>query len=256
MKDKWIQLINRKTKDGSVWMPRSTSVVCSDHFVDGRPTTAHSLPTLNLNYTPTGAKLANRKPPTNRILRAPGETEKPLSKNSGTETKTEQYADGLEPYEQGSGSLITVKHEVEVVEDLSTRRKNNPSQSIKRLQQKLFMQKMSTQHLKKRLASLDKPLHRKLLTSDEQCKFYTCLPTVQLFNLLCELLTKSINYHKKSGMKITPSFISTKLFKRSSIRGAVISKANRYSPLSVKDEVLLVLMKLRLNLMHRDLADR
>eukprot|EP00112_Aurelia_sp_Birch-Aquarium-sp1_P013366 Seg2834.5 transcript_id=Seg2834.5/GoldUCD/mRNA.D3Y31 product="hypothetical protein" pseudo=true protein_id=Seg2834.5/GoldUCD/D3Y31 len=46
----WIRLINRATKRGADWTPGQSDMVCSKHFVDGKPTPENPMPTLNLGY--------------------------------------------------------------------------------------------------------------------------------------------------------------------------------------------------------------
>ncbi len=46
----WIRLMNRTTVKNSAWCPGKSDVVCSDHFIDKRPTLANPNPVLNLGY--------------------------------------------------------------------------------------------------------------------------------------------------------------------------------------------------------------
>jgi len=42
--------MNRTTKKNSAWMPGESDLVCSLHFVDGKPSLENPNPTLNLGY--------------------------------------------------------------------------------------------------------------------------------------------------------------------------------------------------------------
>ena len=46
----WIRLLRQTTKGHKEWTPGQTDMVCSMHFVDGRPTLENPKPTLNLGY--------------------------------------------------------------------------------------------------------------------------------------------------------------------------------------------------------------
>ena len=49
-RSRWIQALKRVNKDKSAWKPCSSDRVCSEHLVDGVPTTANPDPTLKLGY--------------------------------------------------------------------------------------------------------------------------------------------------------------------------------------------------------------
>ena len=62
----WARLIKRQSKKGGkLWMPKSSSQVCSKHFISGKPTKENPHSVLNLGYV--AAKHAERKPPAKRI---------------------------------------------------------------------------------------------------------------------------------------------------------------------------------------------
>ena len=45
-----IRLINRTTNNRTIWNPGQSDMVCSFHFVDGKPSFDNSNPSLNLGY--------------------------------------------------------------------------------------------------------------------------------------------------------------------------------------------------------------
>lgn len=112
-----------------------------------------------------------------------------------------------------------------------------------------------TMHLKAKLKQLEpflKPLHRQLISSDKQCRFYTNIPTVAVFKALCHYLAKMETHKKK------PQHCKGTLHKYFTLKGTSSSSYKKLtsSVLTIQDRVLLTLMKLRLNLLHKDLADR
>jgi hypothetical protein len=57
--------VNRKDDQGNgFWKPNVNHRVCSQHFVDGKPTAAHPVPELNLGYSHTVS--TRRRPPKER----------------------------------------------------------------------------------------------------------------------------------------------------------------------------------------------
>lgn len=63
---RWIKLINRKESKGELWQPKTSSRVCSEHFVSGKPTEEDPDPILKLGYE---AKITlKRKLPTKRSM--------------------------------------------------------------------------------------------------------------------------------------------------------------------------------------------
>lgn len=95
-------------------------------------------------------------------------------------------------------------------------------------------------------------MHEKLLNSDQKVQFYTGLPNLETFEALYESVegkVQKMNYWR--GPKyVSVRKIRTPLFFRSP------KKFGPKRKLHIKDELLLVLMKLRLCLVHEDLADR
>ena len=56
--DLWLKAIDRVNEDGSPWIPQpKRSVVCSDHFVGGKPSSANS----DVDYAPSVFETAARR---------------------------------------------------------------------------------------------------------------------------------------------------------------------------------------------------
>ena len=62
----WARLIKRQSKKGGkLWMPKSSSRLCSKHFISGKPPKENPHPVLNLGYV--AAKHVKRKSTAKRI---------------------------------------------------------------------------------------------------------------------------------------------------------------------------------------------
>ena len=49
-RQEWTRLMNRTTKSKTAWIPGESDMVCSVHFLDGKPTAANPNPTVDLGY--------------------------------------------------------------------------------------------------------------------------------------------------------------------------------------------------------------
>ena len=97
----------------------------------------------------------------------------------------------------------------------------------------------------KQLKQLQRPLHLKLLTSDSNVLFYTGLPSLSTFKSLSKYI-KEFQYKP-----LKPPTVTIKL----KYKAAKLGK-KRQVHLSTEEKILLTLMKLRLGLLQKDLADR
>ncbi|XP_057305232.1 uncharacterized protein LOC130642165 [Hydractinia symbiolongicarpus] len=93
-----------------------------------------------------------------------------------------------------------------------------------------------------------KPVNELLLNSDEDVMFYTGITSRILFDKLCSYITPYVK-RKWRGLKETNITLVRK-YKRTP------NKSGPKSKLCVKDEFLLMLMKIRLGLLGQDLAQR
>ncbi len=53
----WVRKINCTTKKKGAWIPGSSDMVCSLHFISGAPTAENPVQTLNLGYEKPAKKL-------------------------------------------------------------------------------------------------------------------------------------------------------------------------------------------------------
>ena len=90
------------------------------------------------------------------------------------------------------------------------------------------------------------PLHKKLLKSNKDAIFYTGLPKLEVFYILAKYIQQYIRRKEKKPLTLT---IQLKY------RKAPLSLKHNVK-LCIEDKILLVLMKLRLGLLNKDLADR
>ena len=65
----WVKAVNRLEPDGKRWLPSPISVVCSDHFVQGKPSATRTDPDYVPSIFPTAHKKAKTKQDTERFQR-------------------------------------------------------------------------------------------------------------------------------------------------------------------------------------------
>lgn len=274
--------------DRTPWQPSSSSVVCSEHFVDGIPTELNPLPTLKLGYNvsqqigqvpmvriqnrsqllhtpatiipPPVAEhaavqdiLVNRNPKTNHdrtTIPEVGYGECPTTQDrveSNPMDSFGSYSDlEIKPKALIVHPATATRDEVEIETQASVRAAAITRKKLTALQGKCMSQSMLLKAKTKQLQRHNLPLHKKLLQKDQDVVFYTAIPNKEIFYMICnyyrEFLPKTQN--KKVGL----SQIKLKYRK--------FQPMKVFIQLSVEDRVLLVLMRLRLGLLRKDLADR
>jgi DNA-binding NarL/FixJ family response regulator len=97
--------------------------------------------------------------------------------------------------------------------------------------------------------------HFLLLSNDKQVKFYTGLPSKAHFDLLCEYIEPKMS---KARYWHGPKKAVVHVKNRSSMLSTFSSpaKTGRKRKLTFREEMLLVLMKLRLGLTNHDIGNR
>jgi hypothetical protein len=267
-KKKWIKLINRqKSKnDRRPWSPTKNSVVCSEHFVCGKPTTDFPDPTLKLGYKPLVKSHRIRLPPNVNAADFADKPDSPSHKQTVYFIDNSNYSPvsaaedfsitgtsstGHDPiFTQSSDNQneITPSESIDSAEDWMDVSKHSPAASTTKLPTFKELQKVKGRYIartialkaaRKRLAPFLRPTHKRLLRNNDLCRFYTGIPTVCVFNALCTYIQQENKLHQIAQQ-------------------CKIGRKNRKltSKLIIQDAVLLTLMKLRLGLLNVDLAER
>ncbi|XP_065060352.1 uncharacterized protein LOC135687672 [Rhopilema esculentum] len=245
----WIRLLRGTTKGHKEWTPGQSDMVCSMHFVDGRPTLENPNPTLNLGYDKPAKK------PRRELVRAAPPVMTPRSSSPATEA---------------SSSYSATSEITSTVQDLcgsSAFPKDEECQKCLEISSlmdsKVSVIKMENYALKENIAKLSKKLESlklkkddvkgpqrmsaAFLKSDEQIKFYTGIQSLVIFNAIFALFRPYLpNLVLWRGSK---TIISTKA-RPTGNKGLMSQK------LCGKDQFLLVMMRLRLGLLLNDLACR
>lgn len=245
MRAKWKHLIGRS--DGKkVWSPSKDSRVCSSHFMDGKPTSTNPLPTVNLGYE--GAEKRARR-------MALFEATKPMAT-----IKRAQKPRAVPDHIWDSEFVATPIYEDPVVEELYQDKKLSLPwplvlclillsvfKQCMLLREENSSLKKENRDLKKTINELRNHfLINQILKDDNDVTFYTGVPTLGLFNKLHNLIAPFVKRRwtgAKSALKTLKTF-------KSSARLGPTRK------LSSKVEFLMMLMKLRLGLLNKDLAKR
>ncbi|XP_062568373.1 uncharacterized protein LOC134230560 [Saccostrea cucullata] len=244
LRAKWIKLVNRQLKPGKNWKPDDDSRICSKHFEGGNP-----VPTLNLGYELT-MPLKLRPPPKER---------QPLiqksKKSSETKVKTDENENVVHLTEDNSVTCtvpLQFEHDYcakcvcnancECLGCLEKSKMiNNLSYQLERLQ--MVTTNESKLHGKKNV-------HKRFTKTDKKVRANTGLPNKStLLNLYKYLKPKSHRLRYWEGSK---KVISTKVprrFKKSP------KKSGPEKKLGALDELVLTLMKLRLDINFEFLAD-
>ena len=232
----WINAIRRQNLNGTAWSPTDTHRVCSMHFVDGAPSTDHPIPTEMLGY---------EKPPPAKKRRTIKRTV-----NDGEKKKVQEVdADHDTSCHSKDATNSTFDHSYHCkTGDVKCQDCETKNVLIKALVGKINFLVSENQKLKRQKLKPQKEstLNWRKIKDDKKMKFYTGISSIALFNtifLLIQSYLPAMKYWK--GPKRT---FGAKQYRHS--RNLKLKK------LTQRDEFLLTLMKLRLNLLNEDLADR
>jgi hypothetical protein len=280
----WAKNINRKGKDGSLWMPNKNSRVCNIHFVDNEPTKENPDPTQLLGHN---KKIAKKRPPPTPRDKAPYIKHRKISTvNADSEIASKFVADSLncsdlnnidtatgtgsqpEPGPardtSGSNSGESLLHDHCYTYGWQEMHKNTnfcmSETCLKSRQDKdakilellvkveKLGEKVSSQQVKVGLKR-DKSLQHTDLKTDQSVKSLTGIPSKAAFHKLFD--------HVKGNMKKVKYWSGPK---GSGRKGRNFKKSpKKFGPsrkLPQKDELLLTLMKLCLGSTNEDLAQR
>ena len=234
----WIRLVNRTTKRGANWTPGQSDMICSNHFVDGKPTKENPAPTINLGYQKP-AKIPRRK-----LIRESPCPEPSTSFQSvqGIDSSDSAAVNNDHAYcqDETSAPCYSCQDKNKVLTSMAN--------EISKLNKEKEQLASNIEHLTRKIDSLSlkksqKPLSAVNINTDKKMRFYTGIQTVAIFNILFSLIKPSLpKIHYWRG-----KVLSTKRPKK--IR-------QRQNKLCGKDQLLLVLVRLRLGLLNQDLADR
>lgn len=261
MKEKWTCLINRRNNDGSRWEPKIGSRICTVHFPEGGPTSVSPLPTKFLGYTPTTSKTALPRPQSvkRKQYKQQEQNEKCRKTDHVKTTVTEPVGEAALtlphlPHEnsQPEGSCVRVKYDVEAI--AASTFPSPVKQNKKNCKSNIFShnhQSYTTERLKQ-LELISKPLHKRILTSDNSVHFYTNLTNLETFTVLCHYMKKIKNSPSNTSSKNK----QTTLSKYWGLKKCTVAKKLTKQVICLEDRILLTLMKLRLDLLLKDLADR
>ncbi|XP_061173256.1 uncharacterized protein LOC133182425 [Saccostrea echinata] len=238
-RQKWTSIVNRKNGSEN-WKPKEDSRVCSEHFLDGRPTPANPYPTLKLGYTPH-KPIISRPPPKERSTTV-------FQTNQGKRRRLELTDLSIpqnptsDPCEMEQSLCRGTDGEVNISPN------DNYDKKIAHLEAKIKELEIKLDSKSKEKSSV--PLKRfslsTVMKSDVKVKFYTGLPNLASFNAVFQTILP--NLHKVRYWK-GPKRLCNPL-----------KQKNKFSchlrTLSPKEEMILCLMKLRLGYLNEDIADR
>ena len=250
---KWIAQINRKRYDGGKWVPKQYDRICNRHFADGMPTAAHPYPTLHLGYTQQCVPKGRR----------------PLVRHAH-----QPACKSTVPHDTETGSIIEDVVDIALTDELIITEDDNNSNTgpdhdyTKKLTcacqpncSCVGCQKKEEQidELNQVQIKLESDILRgqancdNILKTDKDVVFYTGLPSKAVFDLLFEYVhpkVEHMTYWRGS------SAVKKRMASGIQARAAKKKKVGRPRSCNQKDEMLLTLMKLRLGLLNKDLADR
>ncbi|KAK3105808.1 hypothetical protein FSP39_006157 [Pinctada imbricata] len=234
-RQKWASIVNRKNGSEN-WKPKEDSRVCSEHFMEGRPTAANPYQTLKLGYTPH-KPITSRPPP--KEMSAISLRNPTKRKRLEVELISESTCSNIPQ----SDSRSVYNSSIETDREIQT---GTESDQIAVLEAKI-------KKLELELESKDKtnilPTRFQVGTvhkSDAKVKFYTGLPNVASFNAVFK--------------SISPNLEKVRYWKGQKRLCNPLKQKNKFSrnirTLSAKEEMLICLLKLRLGLINEDIADR
>ena len=127
------------------------------------------------------------------------------------------------------------------------------SKKVKSLQGRYFNQTLALRRKMNQLKLYTQPKYKQILKSGKDSVFDTGIPKLELFHSLCEYAAKA----RKKGSN-TSSRNAVAALLRAKYKGFTTFTSMRchQTKLCIADDILLTLMKLRLGLLPKDLADR
>ncbi|XP_057297916.1 uncharacterized protein LOC130628892 [Hydractinia symbiolongicarpus] len=259
----WIQLLNRLapgSKD-KLFEPSKDARVCSEHFLDGKPTECNPHPTENMGY--------DSRKKTSLLFKSPSQ-KKPRknAKAYGDADNCLQITEdvnitNLDDKNNVDNSISTFVHVTIIIASfialimMSLKRclnverenrelKNNniklktKSAKLSHLLNQTKLRKRTEKYHNHIFVRKSVSIYKEIITSDKKCNFYTNINNREAFEY----------FHDAIKPHVCQRFHHTKSEKNQ------LKKFGRTRKLYSKDEFLLVLTKLRLGVLFEDLADR
>ena len=257
---KWAQLVRRKNGN-KIWIPKEDARLCSEHFVDGKPSEQNPYPSINLGYEPLKQVKARAPPKARPFVYQPTPSKKVRLQSSEV-----QGACGV--LDASSNEAVTnsdsdpnasqTDHTPESVAHIESDHNYGVSRcqgcvektcTIHNLRQKVRALETENCKLKGMLEKKSKrPFNTdNVLKSDGKTKFYTGFPSVASF---LTVFTYIINTFQNIKYWKGPSRVCNilKHKRNTSVKFVRI--------LTKKEEMIMTMMKIRLGLLNEDLADR
>ena len=265
----WTKLLSRKR-----FKVNKNTKVCSNHFQFGKPVDSHPHPTLFLKgYDRETEITRKRKAPMERLAVQPTGRKKKRSDNYKQRVETEtshiletperEQNSTSEPSEDPDRILVE-----KVVIPVSDTVKQDPVKKTSALkqgevaddccrEQKFVVGQEGPQVTKKATKTKSEFSIEKIKNSDNLMKLYTGCPNYQIFLFIFNKVkpkVRKLQYHKG---KITSNNINTtKNYQNSPTKPGCRGKPGPCSELNTENQLLLTLMKVRLDLHVEDLSFR
>ena len=240
-RERWKQLVGRAGQGKKLWSPSKDSRICSNHFIDGQPTVDNPYPTLNLGYD--GYKDRVRRITlfgTNKAHELQCYKTKIVKQSQhgfGPDTCVEDPPLGNLPRMKGIFEFVWpwIVWVINLIIQLVDAKRKTTALQNENEELRATIKKLKTEKLK---VSMD---------SDEDVNFHTGLKNRSLFNKLHDVVAPLVKRRWTGVLSMTRGLRNLK------------KKPSTFGPsrkLPSKSEFLLMLMKLRLGLLNKDLAKR
>ena len=251
-------------KRGERWAASPYDRICSKHFVDGRPTPENPYPTVDMGYTITPIKpkrktptprkfIATKKPRPSFTLPDSDILENDLVVGRLSDDSNDELGDNSPSIiKDHSYCMLRCKCGGECCDDkqLTINRLEKRVRELEGLVKEQEGTNRTVTHkavVEVESKGFDIDMY---LKNDKQVHFYTGLPTVKHFELIYNYMYDKVK--KMPYWRGDKRVVANPLHRHR----AGYKKTGRPRKLSIKAELLLVLMKLRLGLLNHDLADR
>ena len=252
----WIAVMKRETNKKTAWAPRPSDRVCSDHFVDGIPTPENPFPSLKLGYdiqekpkrreitkystTSNKGKTSKSPGPSSSILLSPPQSpppppSPPTCQNSASISNTQLPLNNIGDEHCYFSKCIDCKKKDVLIA--------NHQEKVGSLKIKINKLKIAY----RRDTKIRKPFSIDDIKTDEKINFYTGITSLENFKAIFKMLSPLIPF-------ITLWRGPKKIISQTVRPNKIVFARSR--KLTLKNELLLTLMKLRLGLLTEDLADR